>query len=491
MELSNNEIKVLDFLSRRKDFVSENDIDVPGLDRREISSAVSYLEVKDLVSVKREERITYALGQEGEKFLEKGLPEEKLYRRIKTDGKIDLSGIKNFMDPEEIRIALAQLGRFKIKPVMGALIYEENQDLENAIDKRKQFLESIKTLGSSQDTEMIDHFRRRGNILIERKKLERFVSINGNGRKILAGSINLNKIETLTPEIISSGVWKNSEFRGYDLKVPVEKINGGFYHPLTILIRRIKRIFLEMGFSEMPGHYVESAAWNMDALFVPQDHPVREMQDTFYVKQKGNIEIEFPEIIEKVKKTHEKGVRGYTGWGYSFDPQESKRFLMRTHTTVSTVRYLYKHTMTPVSIFSIEKVFRHESVDWKHLAELHQIEGAYYARDANLSTLKSLMRTFYGKLGFSEIKFVPSYYPYTEPSMDAIAFINGKEMELGGSGIFRAEVTKPLGLKEPVIAWGMGLERIAMMFYQLNDIREIYQSDMEWLQNYKIPEYSY
>lgn len=491
MELSTNEIKVLNFLTERNDFVREDEIKIPGLDQREISSAVSWLEAKGLIYVKKEEKIIFSIGPEGEKFLKDGLPEEILYNKMKTNNKIDLREINNFMGPNEVKIALAQLGKYGIKPLMGSLIYTPNTDLETAIKARKQFLKYVKMHGTSPDTGMIEHFRKRGDVLIEKKKLDRSVSINDDGRRVLKENVNSNKIEALTPEIISSGIWKNQEFRGYDMSVPVERINGGFYHPLTILTRRIKRIFLEMGFSEMPGHYIESAAWNMDALFVPQDHPVREMQDTFYVKPEGHIEIEYPEIIEKVKKTHERGIRGYTGWGYSFNPEESKRFLMRTHTTVSTVRYLYSHPVPPVAIFSIEKVFRHESVDWKHLAELHQIEGAYYAKDASLSTLKSLMRSFYGKLGFTDIKFIPSYYPYTEPSMDAVAYINGKEMELGGSGVFRTEVTKPLGLKEPVIAWGMGLERIAMVFYKLNDIREIYQSDIEWLQNYRIPGNSY
>ncbi len=154
---------------------------------------------------------------------------------------------------------------------------------------------------------------------------------------------------------------------------------------------------------------------------------------------------------------------------------------MRTHTTVNTIRYLYNNRNPPQYIFSIEKVFRHESVDWKHLSELYQIEGAVYARDANLSTLKWLLREFYSRLGFNKIRLIPSYYPYTEPSMDVVVEINGKEVELGGSGIFRPEVTGPIGLKYPVLAFGLGLERLAMIYYGLTDIRDIYNSDIEWL----------
>ncbi len=248
----------------------------------------------------------------------------------------------------------------------------------------------------------------------------------------------------------------------------------------------VKEIFLELGFSEMPGHYIEYAAWNMDALFIPQDHPARDMQDTFYLDTKKKPEMEHPEVMDIFSRVHEKGIRGYRGWGYKWSREKASQLLLRTHTTVSTIRYLYEHPEPPQAVFSVEKVFRHESVDWKHLAELHQIEGAYYGKDASLASLKWLMREFYSRLGFRDLKFIPSYYPYTEPSMDVVGTIDGKEMELGGSGVFRPEVTKPLGLKVPVIAWGLGLERLAMIYFGLNDIRDIYQSDLDWLRTYRL-----
>lgn len=241
-----------------------------------------------------------------------------------------------------------------------------------------------------------------------------------------------------------------------------------------------------MGFAEMQGKYVEYSGWNMDALFIPQDHPARDMQDTFYLKSDAPFEFQHPEIIEVLKKVHENGMDGYPGWQYTWSEEKARQLLLRTHTTVSTIRHLYENKEAPSAIFSVEKVFRHESVDWKHLAELHQIEGAVHSKDANVSTLKGLMRVFYQSLGFEDIKFVPSYYPYTEPSIDVTVKIRGKEVELGGSGVFRPEVTKPLGLKEPVIAWGLGLERLAMIYYNLTDIREIYNSDLDWLRNFRL-----
>ncbi|MGC8609537.1 MAG: phenylalanine--tRNA ligase subunit alpha, partial [Thermoplasmata archaeon] len=231
--------------------------------------------------------------------------------------------------------------------------------------------------------------------------------------------------------------------------------------------------------------YIEYALWDMDSLFIAQDHPARDLQDTFYVSTSNMPEVENPEIEDSIKRIHERGSGKYSGWGYRWSHDKAMELVLRTHTTVNTARYLYK-SAPPKAIFSVEKVFRHESVDWKHLAEFHQIEGAVYSRDANVSTLKWMLRNFYSRIGFDEIKLIPSYYPYTEPSIDVIVNIDGKEVELGGSGILRPEVGRILGLKAPVIAWGLGLERLAMMYYDLTDIRQLYNSDFDWLQTYRI-----
>ena len=285
---------------------------------------------------------------------------------------------------------------------------------------------------------------------------------------------------------MSSESWRGRNFQRYDLNSRVERVLGSGIHPVTYIARIVRDIFVQMGFKEMGGHYIEYSAWNMDSLFIPQDHPARDMQDTFYVTSNRELEFEHPEALGIFKRVHEKGMRGYTGWGYKWSDDRAKQLLLRTHTTVSTIRYLYEHRDAPQAVFSVEKVFRHESVDWKHLAELHQIEGGYYGKDVNLATLKWLMKEFYSRLGFRDLRFVPSYYPYTEPSMDVVAMVNGKEMELGGSGVFRREVTKPIGLKYPVIAWGLGMERLAMIYFGLDDIRDIYQSDLDWLRTYRI-----
>jgi phenylalanyl-tRNA synthetase alpha chain len=483
-DVSPNEVKVLNFLSRRKE-IPEAEISIEGLGQREISSAISWLESKRLIDVSRQEHTEYSLTDEGERFLRDGLPEEKALRIIKN-GHVNVRDVLQTLGQSDGKIALAQLAKLGIKP-SGGLLPAPDVQVFSYLEGRRKFLEKIRNGDEPPDHEILEHFKKRENVIKERKRTVRIVRINSAGIRVLdANSGNQGSIGALTPEIIQSGSWKSTPFQRYDMNSRVERILGAGIHPISYLSRMVRDIFLELGFTEMSGHYIEHAAWNMDALFIPQDHPARDMQDTFYIDSSTELEMEHPEVLEIFRKVHEKGIKGYTGWGYRWSSEKAAELLLRTHTTVSTIRYLYEHKQAPQAVFSVEKVFRHESVDWKHLAELHQIEGAYYGKDASLASLKWLMKEFYRRLGFTQLRFIPSYYPYTEPSMDVIVTINGKEMELGGSGVFRPEVTEPLGLKHPVIAWGLGLERLAMIYFGLDDIRDIYQSDIDWLRSYRV-----
>ena len=479
-EISMNEYRVLSYIKDKKD-VPEDSIDIC-LDERIRSSAISYLEFKDLISVKKEQCDKFTVTTEGKKYLEQGFPEERLYRLLIQKKKCTIAEIKDILG-DDYRIGMANIAKMGIKPVNGVIEFMDGNFLD-VFKTMKQALSAVES-GRKISDEMIAVFIHRG--LVDRhRNMKRIINISTKGIKSLENYENEDFLELLTPEIIASGEWKTHKFRPYDLNSRVEQVNGAGLHPLTYLIENIRKIFLEMGFTEMHGHFIEYTGWNMDMLFIPQDHPARDLQDTFYINSENNIKFENPEILDIVRKVHETGYGKYSGWNYKWSEEEARRLILRTHTTVNTVRYLYNHRDTPQFIFSIEKVFRHESVDWKHLSELYQIEGAVCSPDVNLSTLKGLLREFYSRLGFNNIRLIPSYYPYTEPSMDVAVDINGKEVELGGSGIFRPEVTKPMGIRSPVLAFGLGLERLAMLYYNLNDIREIYNSDLDWLKNYKI-----
>jgi phenylalanyl-tRNA synthetase alpha chain len=206
------------------------------------------------------------------------------------------------------------------------------------------------------------------------------------------------------------------------------------------------------------------------------------MQDTLYCKTPSKIEIEERELLEEIARVHEDGgCTSSSGWGYRFSKSEGERALLRTHTTVNTIRYLYHNPTPPCKVFSVGRVFRRESIDSTHLPEFYQIEGIVHEVDTNFRQLLGVLKEFYKRIGFERIRFRPGYFPYTEPSMEVEVFWNGEWMELGGSGIFRPEVTEPVGVRNPVLAWGLGLERLAMLKFGLDDIRSLYISDIDWL----------
>lgn len=307
--------------------------------------------------------------------------------------------------------------------------------------------------------------------------------LTDTGRNVVEKGLDLQEeISQVTSSVIKSGEWKQKPIRPYDIHAFAPAIYGGKSHPLVQLIHQIRHIFVQMGFQEIQGNYVESCFWNMDVLFIPQDHPARDMQDTLYCKIPSRLPIHEKQLLDKIAKVHENGgTTGSTGWGYSFSKHEGERALLRTHTTVNTIRYLYQHPQPPCKVFSIERVFRKENIDMTHLPEFYQIEGIIYEEQSNFRQLLGVLKEFYRRIGFEKIRFRPGYFPYTEPSMEAEVFWNGRWMELGGSGIFRPEVTEPIGVKHPVLAWGLGLERLAMLKFGVTNVRSLYMSDLDWI----------
>ncbi|MBI2079415.1 phenylalanine--tRNA ligase subunit alpha [Candidatus Micrarchaeota archaeon] len=261
---------------------------------------------------------------------------------------------------------------------------------------------------------------------------------------------------------------------------PVAEAELGKNHPLTILSKRIKRIFAELGFEEMDGSIIESSFWNFDALFQPQDHPARELADTFYLK--GTSNLPDSNLVKKVKNAHEKG------WKYKWKEEDAKKLLLRTHTTALSARYLSDLKSTPKKYFAVGRVFRNEATDYKHLAEFHQVEGVVAWENATFRDLLGILKEFYAKLGFDKIRFRPSFFPYTEPSLEVEVYFEPRKqwMELGGAGIARPEVSIPLSGVYPVLLWGLSLERPLMLSMGLEDIRTFYKNDLEWLKSARV-----
>ena len=435
-----------------------------------------------LVKIFESSNTEVILGSEGQKAATEGLLEARLWKFIQSKPTTTMKELSSEFERHEAGPGVGLLKGLGVSIQGGTFSSDDPESVSKAIEERTAYLHS-----PTIDHTLYEHFKGRRNLVEVVELVFRTWKITDSGIKIPKDGLQeVVQIAEITPELLQSDEWKDAQFRPYDVSLEAAIPRSGRSHPMQALIERIRSIFLEMGFSELVDDYVQTAGWNMDALFIPQDHPAREMQDTFYLENPKQIKLD-PKLLADWKSIHENGGdTESTGWGGQFSEDISQRGLLRTHTTVNTIQYLAKNPTKPCRVFAIDRVFRKESIDRTHLPEFHQIEGIIMEPGANLGMLVSTLKTFYEKMGYPEVRVRPAYFPYTEPSLEIEVKWRGKWLELGGAGIFRPEVTEPLGIKDPVCAWGMGLERLAMLVLGLDDIRQLYISDLEWLRNQPI-----
>ena len=326
--------------------------------------------------------------------------------------------------------------------------------------------------------------------LVKRGVLKRLTShastvlITETGRLAATTKEAENSLDKLSPEILVSGGWRGKKLRPIDVEAQAPRFYPGRRHPVRDFIKEVRETYVSMGFTELEGESIHPAFWNFDALFIPQDHPGREMQDTFYLEGLSDKKMSRQGIVAKVAATHEDGWEtGSRGWGYKWRIEEARRLVLRTHNTVLTVRALSESGERESRVFAVSKVYRNENLDYKHLAEFHQMDGIIVGEGLNVRHLMGFLGEFYKKLGMREVKLWPTYFPYTEPSLEVVGYSDVAKawIELSGSGVFRPEVTLPLGVKVPVLAWGPGIERLMLMRFGLDDMRALYGSDLRWL----------
>ena len=299
----------------------------------------------------------------------------------------------------------------------------------------------------------------------------------------------VKKAADLTKEMLESGAWKTTEFKPFNFHTLGAPVGGGYLHPLLKVRAEFRKILMQMGFTEMPTNkWVESSFWNFDSLFQPQSHPARDAHDTFFIKEPAES-VSVPEpYYERVKEMHEVGGAGSIGYRYDFQKAEAFKNLLRTHTTAISSQMLYKLAnqpggFTPARYFSIDRVFRNETMDATHLCEFHQVEGLVADYDLSLGDIIGTIETFFNKIGITQLRFKPAFNPYTEPSMEIFGYHPdlGKWTEIGNSGMFRPEMLAPMGLPDNVrvIAWGLSLERPTMIKYRIKNIRDLFGHKVE------------
>jgi phenylalanyl-tRNA synthetase alpha chain len=464
------------------------------LDLNKANRAINWLKEKKFMNVTVEVKKTLKLSEKGLDVVTNGLPEEKL-----------LKWITNQTDTVSMKIAIESSGLTKqeFNAALGVLKRQSFIELTKgnitATEFGKKGLESfsndegakILTLINSGKFKQTKKVQSVLETLFDRGLIEE-ISTKINIGNLTDEGLNLRDSldfsiqyqEHLTPEMIKAG--QNFNLRPFDVDISAPPVPTGKRHFYLQAIDYVRQVWLSLGFKEMEGSIVQSNFWNFDTLFVPQDHPARDAQDTFFVKNppKGTIT---DEDFENVSQTHLNGGKtGSKGWRGTFDRNVSESLVLRTHTTclsARTVRKL-KEDGYPAKYFAVGRNYRNEKVDWKHLAEFDQVEGIVVDPNVTFPDLLGYLKIFFKAMGFPQARFRPSFYPYTEPSVgiDVLHPIKKVWYELGGAGVFRPEVVEPLlGEDIPVLAWGPGIGRIITEQYKINDIREQYFNDLEQL----------
>jgi phenylalanyl-tRNA synthetase alpha chain len=470
-----------------------------------MTQVIYELQTLNLVSFEEQAVTELIPTKELKDYVKKGLPERQIVNYLLENSidEISIDEFQSLMDMDQrfffIGLANAKKNRWILQSnaTQTPTIYVQNKDaplsnIEKLLAKFDKGGVLLEELSSELHKETNELLKRK--LATKKSYTNRIISLTKAGKSININSIGIigEEIPRLTPEMLADGTWRENieKLKKFEVQNPGPRIYAGKLHPMTILINKAREVFLSMGFTEIKGPMVESAFYNFDALFQPQDHPAREMHDTFYLRHPNKAKLPSKNIVNATKATHENGGTSKSlGWGGKWNPEIAKKTLLRTHTTATTIRRLSKIVKNkeklPVKVFCVDHLFRNESVDATHLAEFKQIEGIVVGENLTLAHLKGYLTEFYKKMGFEKLTMHPDFFPYTEPSLGVTVYVEslGKWHEMGGSGIFRPEVTYPLGIKEPVrvLAWGMGFERLAMLTLQRNDIRDLYRSPLKWL----------
>ncbi len=493
----------------RGEFLAASDIMVAsGLDESRLDMAAGWLISKGLIQVTGETVTSFVtLTETGAEYREKGTPEMRIISALKEGKQFTVKDIIQSwgMDPSEVSSAVGALKEAGVVQIGagGVLVlnagadiaaYEFLSEVVRAIGEKGNV--DLSSLSGNRQSVVQANFRKRGKakgIFRITDKKNRTYSLTNAGKELFRlirerGAV-LEEASALTPEMLKQGTWKDKKFRAYNISLNPPRISIGKKHPYREFLDFVKYKFIGMGFEEMRGPLVENEFWDMDALFMPQFHPARNIHDVYFVKEPASArEIEAP-FGKQAAATHRDGWKtGSTGWRYNFDLERAKRLILRSQGTAVSARTLASGPKVPGKYFSIARCFRYDAVDATHAPDFNQVEGIVLGEDINFKTLLGLLKLFGQEVAKAkEFQFRPAYFPFTEPSVEL--HVKHPElgwMELGGAGIFRPEVTIPLGVDVPVIAWGLGLDRMAMIAMEIQDIRDLFSRDLDFIRTKKI-----
>jgi len=440
-----------------------------------VRRAVNWLSQKGLAKIDESSSKIHSLTSEGKKALEKGLPERRMLRFLEEKGSADLSDSVKLqkqleMTSQEFNIALG-------------------------LNKRKQFVAIIKKL---ELTEVGKEY------LKDETSEEKTLKEVSQGKKpsdekalketIMRGLVNekIGTVRNVSITIEGDLALKSKEFsqaRSYNIHEKVPELFIGKRQPYIQFLNSIRKKLVALGFKEMPERLINQEFYNFDVLFQPQDHPARTWTDTYQLKKPARGKLPHHERVKAIKDAHEHGGKTISrGWGYNWSEEIASKLMPTAHGTAADARQMIEGVEYPRKYFVINRCFRPDVLDATHLIEFNQLDGFIVGEGLSFRSLLGVLKDFAIEIaGAKDVKFFPDYYPFTEPSVQ----LSAKHPKMGwvefaGAGIFRPEITESLGIKEPVLAWGMGVDRLAMFKLGINDIRHLFSDDLTWLRKSKM-----
>lgn len=471
----------------------------------EVGRALMWLGNRDIIRTQVTQEDFVVLFENGLLASKFGLPEFRILKELISGPKLVSQLESDTLPLPEIMACIGILKskqaasitkvdnemQMEILPAGKALVEHNIYEPQKFFDANHSFPVSLNSLDQNTRSIVQELSKRKLMLKVETRKTNH-VYLQPLGSHLIAANIDFSNVEEqLTDSMLKDGSWKDKTFRTYDIKSPVPNLSIlGRRHPAREANNILRDIYLNMGFEEMQGPWVESCFWCMDSMWIPQDHPARDVQDTFFIGQDGDLPN--PQLVEKVRAVHETGGdTGSTGYQKPWDPILAKKLILRTHSTATSFRYLNDIGNKDGKYFYVANVFRNEAVDATHLAEFVQAEGFVVGDNLTLSDLMGFIKEFYARLGITKIRFKPTYNPYTEPSLEAHYFDEkkGKWYALINSGIFRPESLAPYGITKSVIAWGMGASRVAALLNHKNNLRELVGPTVsfDWIANHQTP----
>jgi phenylalanyl-tRNA synthetase alpha chain len=461
-----------------------------GIEIAQARSSVERLKLKAaLTQMDEQVETVVSLSEQGQACVTQQLPELRLWATLTAQGAVSIRELqqRDDLSAAEAGAAFGALKRRDVLLIEGQFAHlAKNADINDWV-ARQRFVEKIGATGetrvatlSTEEQDWLSDKRLRDLFVFKETKVRSYqLTPAGLALRELA-VVAKDELSRLTPLMLKDGSWQGKRFRRYNIGLP-PRLLAGARNPYRRFLDRTKQTLLGLGFEEMRGSLVENEFWNMDALFMPQFHPAREIHDAYFVQEPTHAQSVAEPYLSNVAAAHEgASLIGSKGWGYHFDRQRTKRLILRSQGTALSARTLAAQPKIPGKYFSMARCFRYDAVDATHAPDFFHVEGIVLGQQITLRHLLGMLSLFALEMAQAkEVKATPGYYPYTEPSVEvSMKHPTLGWIELGGAGIFRPEVTKPLGIDVPVIAWGLGLDRMAMVALGKSDIRHLFTNNL-------------